>query len=273
MVEKLVKRGGLAILLLLVGFSSARAQQDIDLIDTPTARILNKNQYSINFRFFQDGGVLVTGKAGLTENFTIGASYGGKQVIGMGNFEGNPQPTFSLKYKLAEQGEKMPVSLAVGYDGQGYGTYYKEGDKIEIDGGAKIIKDGVGFYQTSSPGFFLSASEKIEKFYVHGGINHSLENDPGKSGISFFLGVDVQLTPQIVGKLEYNDLFHGEIKYSDIFKSPSDKVYRHSGGELNIGLKWQYTPEFSLEFDFRDITQRYRSSGNRIFQINYCGEF
>jgi len=85
--------------------------------------------------------------------------------------------------------------------------------------------------------------------------------------------VDVQLTPQIVGKLEYNDLFHGEIKYSDIFKSPSDKVYRHSGGELNIGLKWQYTPEFSLEFDFRDITQRYRSSGNRIFQINYCGEF
>jgi len=269
MVEKLVKRGGLAILLLLVGFSSARAQQDIDLIDAPTARILNKNQYSINFRFFQDGGVLVTGKAGLTENFTIGASYGGKQVIGMGNFEGNPQPTFSLKYKLAEQGEKMPVSIAVGYDGQGYGTYYKEGDEIDDE----TIKDGVGFYQTSSPGFFLSVSEKIEKFYVHGGINHSLENDPGKSGISFFLGVDVQLTPQIVGKLEYNDLFHGEIKYSDIFKSPSDKVYRRSGGELNIGLKWQYTPEFSLEFDFRDITQRYRSSGNRIFQINYCGEF
>jgi len=273
MIGKLVKTGGLAILLLLISFSSVGAQLDINLIDTPTARILDKNQYNINFRFFQEGGVLVTGKAGLTENLTIGASYGGKQVIGVERFESNPQPTFSLKYKLAEQGEEMPVSIAVGYDGQGYGTYYKTGDTVKIDGGPKTIIQGIAFYQTNSPGFFLSASEKLERFYVHGGVNYSLENDPGKNGFSLFLGVDAQFTPQIVGKLEYNDLFHGEIKYSDLLDRSPDKVFRSSGGELNIGFKWQYTPEFSLEFDIRDLTQRYSSSGNRIFQINYCGEF
>lgn len=269
MIRKLVKAGGLTILMFLISFSSVGAQLDINLIDTPTARILDKDQYNINFRFFQEGGVLVTGKAGLTENLTIGASYGGKQVIGVEKFEGNPEPTFSLKYKLAEQGEKMPVALAGGYDGQGYGTYYKGGNKID----GKTIKDEVGFYQTNSPGFFLSASEKLERFYVHGGINYSLESDPGKSGFSLFLGADIQFTPQIVAKLEYNDLFHGEIKYSDLLVGGSSQIFRGSGGELNIGLKWQYTPEFSLEFDFRDITQRYPSAGNRIFQINYCGKF
>jgi len=272
--RKLLIMGGMVILLSLIVVPLARGETEVEVIDTPTAKVLAKNQYDLNFRFYQGGGLLVNGKAGLTEDLTIGASYGGEGMIGEGEFKGNPEPTFSLKYKLAEEGEEMPISLAAGYNGQGYGRYYREGDKIKTDLGTKTVKDNYNFYQTNSLGFFLSASKNLDRFYLHGGINYSLENDPGKSNISFFLAADVQLTPQIVAKLEYNDLFHGQIKYSEIFEhGSSDQIYRKSGGELNIGFKWQYTPDLSLELDFRDLTQCYPSSSNRIFQINYCGKF
>jgi len=103
---------------------------ETDLIDIPTAKILEKNHYQIEFRFYQEGGLLVRATTGLTENFTIGASYGGKGVIGQETPVGNPQPAFSLKYKLGEQGKDLPFFWVVGYDGQGYGKYYREGETI-----------------------------------------------------------------------------------------------------------------------------------------------
>lgn len=86
----------MAIMLAMVIFFSIQGQTSTNLIDIPTAKLLGKNHYSTNFRFYQEGGLLVKGEAGLTENLTIGASYGGTGVIGTGTPKGNPAAAFGL---------------------------------------------------------------------------------------------------------------------------------------------------------------------------------
>lgn len=259
---------------IVMGISLSGLGQHINLIDTPTAKILEKGSYYLNFRFYQQGGLLIQGKAGLTEKLTIGASYGGTGVIGTETIKGNPEPAFSIKYKLGEEGENLPFDVSFGYDGQGYGKYYREGDEIIINGQAKKLTRS--FYQINSKGFYLALTKKVKNsnLIFSGGFNFSLEDDPGKAGISLFMGGEFKATPKLIIKLEYNNGFHEAIKYKDIVKDYSgDENLRKAGGEINIGFKLLYTKELSLELDFKDLSHRYANSGNRIFQITYTGEF
>lgn len=267
---------------LLIGFtmivgvcSSGLGQTEVNLIDTPCAATLNKNHYYMNFRFYQEGGLLIQGAAGLADRLTVGASYGGTGVIGTEKIRGNPEPAFSLKYKLGEEGKNLPFAFSFGYEGQGYGKYYKEGEKIKINGGTKTLTRS--FYQINSKGFYLVASKRFKSLYldVHCGINHSLEDDPGKPGASLFMGINFEVTPRLLVKMEYNNGFHKEIKWEDVVENASglQGVMRKAGGEINLGCKFQYTPQLALELDFKDLSHRYTEAGNRIFQITYSGEF
>lgn len=258
---------------LAVSLASGAKAINIDLVDTPTANTLNKGEYYLQFHFYQEGGILIKGSAGLAERLTIGASYGGLGIIGTEAIEGNPEPAFSLKYKISEEGKDSPVSIAVGYDGQGYGKYYRQGEKIAINGAEATLTRS--FYQVNSKGFYLAFSKQFEDLNLdsHGGINHSLEDDPGKAGISFFLGGEFEVIPNFSLKLEYNNGFHDRIDPQDVSESDSDATLRKAGGEINLGFKIQYSPQLTLEIGFKDLSSRYTESGNRTFQIIYSGEF
>lgn len=253
------------------------SQTDTNLIDTPTANVLGKGVYRLNFRFYQQGGLLLLGCAGLTEKLTIGASYGGVGVVGTEPINGNPEPAFSLKYKLGEEGENLPFAICVGYEGQGYGLYYQEGEEWEDANTDPKPTFKKSFYQINSKGFYLSLTKKVQdtNLSLHGGINHSLDEDPGKAGISFFAGTEFKVTSQLSLKMEYNNGFHNKIKSEEVFQSPPPGLepLRKSGGEVNLGVKFQYSPGLTLEIDFKDLTSRYAESGNRTFQIIYSGEF
>ncbi len=259
------------VLLILVGSPVGFGQDRINLVDIPTADTLMKGRYFLTFRFYQEGGLLVRGFAGLTDRLTVGASYGGVNVVGTGAIEGNPEPAFSLKYKLGEEGENLPFALSFGYDGQGYGKYYKKGDKLQ---GKELTES---FYQIDSKGFYLAASKELKNLHatVHGGINYSLKDHPAKPGISFFLGTRFEATPKLILKLEYNNGFYKEIKWEDVLKDASDLEgnLRKAGGEINLGVQIKYTEGLSLELAFKDLSNRYTESGNRVFQITYSGGF
>lgn len=252
---------------------SIPARGSLNLIDIPTANILEKNRYCLNFRFFQQGGVLLMGTAGLNERLTIGASYGGTGVVGTEPIVANPEPAFSLKYKLGEEGENLPFALSVGYEGQGYGRYYREGEKIEFEGETLTLKRS--FYQINSKGFYLALTKTFEEenLHLHGGINHSLEDDPGKPGISFFAGLEFEVTSRFSLKFEYNNGFHKQIKAEDVFEEETTGPLRKAGGEINLGIKISYAPQLILEVDLKDLSGRYTKNGNRIFQIIWSGEF
>ena len=263
--------------MLVAGFSiPGAAQWELNVIDTPTAHVLNKNRYYLSFRFYQQGGVLLQGSAGLAERLTIGAAYGGVGVVGTELIRGNPEPTFFLKYQAAEEGgEHFPFALSVGYDGQGYGKYYRQGETITIDGASYVFTKS--FYQINSKGFYLVLSKAFQdrRWNVHGGINHCLEEDPGKAGLSFFMGTEFNMTPQLAIQLEYNNGFHGEITPEDVLRNASglQELLRKAGGEFNVGLRLRYAPTLILEINFKDLSGIYTDNGNRTFQVIYSGEF
>jgi hypothetical protein len=243
-------------------------------IDSESAWTLEKNQYQLGLRFYQDGGALLGGIAGLTNEFTIGASYGGTGIVGTSPIEGNPEPAFALKYRLQTE-EHLPFQLALGFNSQGYGTYYREGGTMQIDGEPYTCTRS--FYQVNSKGFYVVATRRMasSRVLVNGGLNHSLEDDPGKSGITAFLGLAYELSPQLSIAAEYNNILHGQVSPEDIFEDPTGltKPIRKAGGELNIGLTFAQSSGLSLRLAIKDITGVYSSSGNRIFQVFYQGSF
>jgi hypothetical protein len=271
------KEIGIGIVLYFLVFASlARGEINLDLVDIPTARVLEKYQTQTTFRFYGQEGLLVKGKVGLTDRLTIGASYGGVGVVGDGEISWNPRPTLSLAYRISQESEDLPFSLTLGYEGQGYGLYYGKGDEVQVNSDPYLVRDEYEFYQTNSKGFFLVMGKEIPRgIYVLGGINHSLDAAPLKKPVSFFLGVEEQFTSRLVGKLEYNNIFHEEIKYQDFLEGYAEKkVFRKGGGELNLGICWYFSPSVSLEFDIKDVTRRFFPfSGNRVFRINYFGKF
>lgn len=271
------KEAGIGMVLYLLLFASlARGEINPDLIDIPTARVLEKYQIQTTFRFYRQEGLLLKGKVGLTDGFTIGASYGGVGVVGDGEISWNPRPGFSLRYRIREESENLPFSLTLGYEGQGYGLYYQKGDEVQVNSDLYLVRDEYEFYRTNSKGFFLVMGKEIPRgIYVLGGINHSLDTAPLKKPVSFFLGVEEQFTTRLVGKLEYNNIFHNEVKHADFLESyEGEEPFRKSGGELNLGISWYFSPSVSLEFDIRDVTRRFFPfSGNRTFRINYFGKF
>ena len=271
------KKAGIWIVLYLLVFASlARGEMNLDLIDIPTARVLEKHQIQTTFRFYRQGGLLIKGKVGLIDRLTIGASYGGIGVVGDGEISWNPRAGFSLRYRIIQESENLPFSLTLGYEGQGYGLYYQKADEIQVNSAIYPVRDEYEFYQTNSKGFFLVMGKEIPKgIYVLGGINHSLDAAPLKRAISVFLGVEERFTSSLMAKLEYNNIFHEEIKYEHFLEGyAGEKVFRKGGGELNLAISWYFSPSVSLEFDIRDITQRFFPfSWNRVFRINYFGKF
>jgi len=271
------KEAGIGMVLYLLLFASlARGGINPDLIDIPTARVLEKYQIQTTFRFYRQEGLLLKAKVGLTDRFTIGASYGGIGVVGDGEISWNPRPGLSLRYRISQESENLPFSLTLGYEAQGYGLYYQKGDEVQVNSDLYLVRDKYEFYRTNSKGFFLVMGKEIPRgIYVLGGINHSLDAAPLKKPLSFFLGVEEQFTTRLVGKLEYNNIFHEEIQYQDFLEGcEEDKVFRKGGGELNLGISWYLSPSVSLEFAIRDVTRRFFPfSGNRTFRINYFGKF
>ena len=272
------KEVGIGIILYLLVFASlARGETKPDLIDIPTPRVLDRYQTQITFRFYREGGLLVKGRVGLTERLTIGASYGARGVVGDGQISGNPRPGLSLRYHISQEGEDLPFSLTLGYEAQGYGPYYGEREEVRIDSGIYPVRDKYEFYQTNSKGFFLVMGKEFPRgIYVLGGINHSLDAAPLKRDVSFFAGVEEHFTSRLVGKLEYHNVFHEEIKYENFLEGFDDEEiepFRKAGGELNLGICWYFGPSVSLELDYRDLTRRFAPSPNRVFRINYFGKF
>jgi len=207
------------------------------LLDKPTAWMLPRGSFDVDFKTFPAGGIQGSLNIGLARRLSVGLAYGGSGILTESIPEWNPRPEILLRYLLVETDGQFP-SLAIGYSSLGYGLFVKKDTARGYDEDRYLVK---------SPGFYVVLSKNYP-FYsgdasFHVGANYSLENEVDDDP-DLFAGVDLGLGYDMVYMAEYDFAFNDN-KRSGIFGL--------GRGYMNMALSWYITPELSLELDFRNL--------------------
>jgi hypothetical protein len=218
------------------------------LVDIPTAGMLPRGAFDIDFRTFPASGVQVSLGIGLADDFSIGIGYGGARILSDVSPEWNPKMEFKIRFRLVEETEAFPA-LALGYSSIGYGLFEKEDSSIGYYEDRYLVK---------SPGFYLALSKNFNVYLTpvgwHGGISYSFENEIDADP-NFFVGLDMSLSYDMAFLIDY-DFAVNDNKRAGIFGL--------GRGYLNLGLSWYITSEISIELDFRDLLLNRKSvSGSK----------
>jgi hypothetical protein len=236
--------------LIILNFMFAQTEQPyppLKLVSMPTGGTLPKGTFSLETLLMNNGSILPSFCLGLTDNLTIGISYGIQGFIGVGNFQKNKSyPEVQLKYRLFEETDMKP-SILIGLDTQGKGNYYDAPDYERYE------QKALGFY------FVLSRNyEMLGNFGFHIGLNKNLfENSDGDEDINIFFGFDKALNRSFSLLAEY-DFARNDNGTAD------EEIIRKGRGYLNAGIRWSATNNLMLEINVNDISKNneYPSNNN-----------
>ena len=241
----------IALLVLLLACAPARALDkgeapvlpDVEMIDVPTAGILDYYGFMFKTRFYSSGGVLGALNFGVLERLNLGASMTVDRLVGSDSPIKMRRPEIQVRFRFYDGGYYIPA-LALGYDGQGY--YYDSNAK-------KYMEKGRGLYVTGSKEI------GVPGLALHGGFNVP---DFDNNYLFGFLGLNYTLEEKVAFMAEYDNLFHSD--------DPS---------RLNLGTRIYVTPYFQLDLALRGLG-RSGEFGNgadrnteRIVQMRYNTSF
>ena len=207
-----------------------------DLITAPTAGTLMRGSYSLGMRI-QDGGGMIMGlRAGITDRFQFGLSYGSPNLIGDDSLRWYPRPEANLKYMLIDESITMP-GMAIGLNTQGFGNFNKG--------------DSLNRYDMKAYGFYLSASKNWKTFLgnmgLHAGTSYNFtEKEDGDNDPNVFFGVDIELNPEFSLLMEYN----AALNENDM---TSQNLAISRGGYLNAAIRWTFVEHLHLELNFNNL--------------------
>ena len=224
-------------IVLLSTFSFAQEEQPfppLDLISTPTAGTLPKGTYIFETLLSARGNILPEFLLGITDNFSIGFSFGIQGFIGNGKIEKyKSTPEINLKYRLYEENEFFPA-VTIGFDTQGKGNYNKYNER----------------YDQKAMGLYIVASRNwsaLGNLGLHLGINKNIiESNDDDKDINLFVGIDKEINRAFSLIAEYN------------FARNDDELVtegislRDSKGYLNLGVLWSATDNLLIELNFND---------------------
>jgi hypothetical protein len=216
---------------------------DVEMIDVPTAGILDYYGFMVKTRFYSGGGVLGGLNFGVQERLNLGASMSVDKLVGSDSPIKMRRPEIQVKFRFFDGGYYIPAA-AVGYDGQGY--YYNPADK-------KYLEKGKGLYLAGSKEIGLAG------LALHGGFNVP---DFDNNYLFGFLGLNYTLEDKIAFMLEYDSIFH------------SDDPAR-----FNAGMRLYVTPYFQLDLGVREIGRNgtfdngYKRKAERMVQMRYNTSF
>tara|TARA_B100000029_G_C17510843_1_gene936179 strand:- start:478 stop:1269 length:792 start_codon:yes stop_codon:yes gene_type:complete len=226
----------LAIFILLFSTSLPQENQPyppIDLISIPTSGTLPKGTYSIETLLTNNGGVLPKFLIGITENFTLGFSYGFQNFIGTDEIEKNKSyPEFNLKYRVYEESERFPAIL-IGFDTQGKGDYDETNERYD--------QKAVGLYLVASRNW-----NALGNLGFHIGINKNFMEGKDKD-LNLFFGIDKEINRSFSLLAEYNFA-----RNDDEIQDTNGIDLREGNGIFNLGIRWSATDNLMLEFNFND---------------------
>lgn len=229
---------GLGLLLALMTTTAAAQEmqgprlQPRWLIDAPTAGLLPRGSFNIDFRFYEQNGMLAQFEIGIFNQAMIGFSYGGQDIVGNLAAQWNPRVEFSARVRVIDEGLSSPA-VAVGYQSQGHGSYDEALERYKAK--------SKGLYAVVSKNFGSAMGE----FGIHGGVNRSLEDTDGDGDLSGFVGFDKALGRDISVVAEYDFALNDN----------EDNALGSGKGFLNLGGRWSLSRQLALEFDVKNIFQ------------------
>lgn len=206
----------------------------IDLIDVPTAEVMDRYGYDASFRFYSGGGMLTKTSFGVFPRLNVGFGLDAEGFIGNEAVDLN-KPTLNVRFRFFDGQRNLPA-LALGYDGQGL-FYDDDADK----------------YHQREKGLYLAGSGEVvvPDLSLHGGINiYDFKEDH----LYGFVGLRYLYIDRLGFTLEWDNI----------------RVTRDS--RLNAGMEFWVTPSFAVEFAGRDLTGPGRDS-ERIVRLTYSGGF
>ncbi|HBA61903.1 MAG TPA: hypothetical protein DCZ92_14045 [Elusimicrobia bacterium] len=250
----MMKKISAVLAVMLLAASAALAQEekakgeavvmpDIELVDIPTAGILDYGGFLMKTRFYNDGGVQGGLNFGVMERLNLGATMTVDKLIGNDSPIRMRRPEIQVKFRFYDGGYYVPA-VALGYDSQGY--YYNPDVKK---------------YREKGKGLYLVGSKEvgISNFVLHGGFNVP---DFDNSYFFGFVGANYTLEDKLSFILEYDNVFHTD--------DPS---------RFNAGMRIYITPYFQLDMALREIGRSGEFEANvprkpeRIVQLRYNTSF
>ena len=205
----------------------------LELVDVPTAKILDYGAYGLGFRFYEQGGLLTQLSFGVFRRLNIGVSWDNEKVIGSQDPETNV-PALQIKVRAFDGSPRLP-SFTLGYDGQGRFFDRAKDEYAERERGIFIVFGREIF----ASGLELHAGSNIARF------------KEGK--IYGFFGLSYDIENRLVLFTEYDNIRNG----------PESR--------WNIGAKLFPVPWLSIDFAFRKVGSN--QDKERIARINYVGRF
>ena len=262
----------------------------LDLVSIPTSGTLPKGSYTIETLLTKNGGFVPKLMVGLTENFSIGMSFGIQNFIGEEKPEKNKvTPEVQLKYRVFEESETSPAFL-VGLDTQGFGPYIKKAFRtipVLDENGAQIIENNIpqtldeekelNRYEQKAWGVYAVLSKNwnaLGNLGFHIGVNkNTFETKDNDSDLNLFFGLDKELNRSFALLVEYNSALNDGEEYSALAPELDGITIGKGKGFLNAGLRWNVASNLLIEVNFKDINLDRDDYANREIKIMYSEQF
>lgn len=241
-----------------------------ELIDMPTAFMLEGGQLASNLRFYEEGGLMGRLSVGISSRAMFGVSFGAQRLIGADNVLWNEMPGVHLVVRVLKEDPNLP-ELVIGVDTQGHGKYWRLDDYRDpanpdsipqVDKSRQLLDR----YSYKARGFYVMASkgyESVRKVGLHAGVSISTERADSDTDPTLFLGMDLELTHDLCALFEYD------------FAINDDRIKTSNNGRgyLNIGLRWAFTPGMGIEFDVKNLFSDNKGLPGitRILKLTYHG--
>lgn len=208
-----------------------------EIIDIPTANVIDHRGYLTTFKFFGDGSTMACASFGIY-NLNVGFNWQWEYLLGSQSVDYLP-PTIILKLKVFQGGQKLPA-ISLGYDGQGY--YY---DKKNKD------------YTQKEKGVYITATKNIllDEFEWSFGFNIF---DFASDKVFTFTGFSYLIENKISLLLELDSIHQ-------------DENFKNT--RLNSGIRIFLNPQIGIDFFGRDLKPPKDRKTERILRIRYESKF
>lgn len=239
----------LAVLFAALPLSSWAAEGDpismeTQLVDVPTAQVLDRYQASFLTRAYAHGSLMETIEFGVFPRVNLGVSFAAHELIGSSSSIKVLSPDFQAKWKIFDGNLYLPA-IAIGYDGRRYGYGYKNRVyTYPIDKNKKYMDDRKGGY------IALSREIIIPGLDASAGLNFS---DFDWEEMYFFTGMSYVFKDMIGLVAEW------------------DNIRNIRDSRLNMAARFYLHPSLSFDAGVRRIGRGDESE--RIIQFRYVGNF